>query len=597
MSRLWKRIRESYTKHVQVRLTVYFVLILLPLVGVSLFANVKSTQILEDQTTERTKNSLDAVLQQVDQTMQDLENLSVLISTDYNIKSILHEANAILLPSDLFGFHSIMDQLTNITAINATIKEISILHAPSGILLSTEYGGTELEYKNTTWFRETDAAKGKTILYLPEKEEASIFGSETVAFTRLMDVYNQDNSSNVLILTVPKDLLLERIRSIQLTSSSSVYLYAPDGRLIAGTDQQYKEDPWSHLAPGEVGRTEEGKLVWRISSDRTDWSIVMIQPEQEIYQETRQLSDFTNLIIIISVALAVLISLGLYRVISAPLSELLHGMKQMRLGNFHTRLPSSREDEFGALTEAFNQMIADQQMLIRDVYEHQLQLSKTELKFLHSQINPHFLYNTLDSIYWTAKNYDADEISEMVLNLSKFFRLSLSKGRETFTVEETVEHLMYYLRVQQFRFMDQFTVEFDIDEASRAVRVLKLLLQPIVENAILHGLEKRGEGGRLLISSRIVEGHLQLIVQDNGAGISQERLDFIQTEIERLERQEGFASITGEQVKDLFGVRNVVGRMKLYYGHEAKLQIDSKEGEGTTVSLQFPLERLEEKLA
>src|SRR5690606_3881181 len=122
-----------------------------------------------------------------------------------------------------------------------------------------------------------------------------------------------------------------------------------------------------------------------------------------------------------------MISLIVYKGIASPLSTLLHGMQQLRHGQYETRLTSKRKDQFGVLTDAFNQMIAEQQRLIRDVYDQQLRLSHTELKFLQSQINPHFLYNTLDSIYWTAKNYEADEISEMVLNLSKFFRLSLSK--------------------------------------------------------------------------------------------------------------------------------------------------------------------------
>ena len=127
-------------------------------------------------------------------------------------------------------------------------------------------------------------------------------------------------------------------------------------------------------------------------------------------------------------------------------------MRQLRLGNLNTKLVNNRQDELGYLTDAFNQTAEQQRHLIHDIYEQQLRLTKTELKFLQSQINPHFLYNTLDSIYWAAKNYEAEEISEMVLNLSRFFRLSLSKGRETFTIEETFAHLNYYIRVQQLRF-------------------------------------------------------------------------------------------------------------------------------------------------
>lgn len=596
MPSLWTSIWNAYRQRIQVRLTLYFLLILIPLVGISLFSNIRSMEILEEQTDERTENSLQSVLNNIDITLQDLDNLLVLLSTDYSIKPILHEANAILLTSDLYGLYSVMDRLTNVVAINGHIREVSILHSASGMLISTQYGARKLDMENQDWYSSAIEANGRTVLYNPSPGEENIFGQDTISYMRLLDLQNKDDDSNVLVLTIDRKLLLDRIRSVQPSSGSSIYLFSSDGELVAGTDQNYQNDLWSDSSSGE-GSTGEDMLVWRMRSDNSGWSLVMIQPEVEVYQKSRQLSQITMLIIAISILLALSISYGVYKWISSPLRELIYGMKQLRMGKLNVRLKRKRMDEFGALTDAFNQMIAEQQLLIRDVYEHQLQSSKTELKFLHSQINPHFLYNTLDSIYWTAKNYEVYEISEMVLNLSKFFRLSLGKGRDTFTVAETMKHLEYYLRVQQFRFMDQFTVRYDIAEHTEEVRVLKLLLQPIVENAILHGLEKRGAGGELVISSSLREGNLCLAVKDNGAGISEERLDFIRKEIEKLNRQENLITITENSVNEVFGLRNVVGRMKLYYGVDAKLFIDSARQEGTMITLQIPLERLTEKPA
>jgi len=596
LPKMWMTLSNAYRQRIQIRLTLYFLLILIPLVGISLFSNMRSMDILEEQTGERTETSLQSVLNNIDITLQDLENLLVLLSTDYSIKPILHEANAILLTSDLYGLYSITDRLTNVVAINGHIREVSILHSESGTLISTQYGARKLQYESESWYQAAMEANGKTVLYNPLPDEDNIFGLETISFVRLMDLQNKEDASNVLVLTVDRGLLQERIQSVQPSSDSSIYLYSGDGELVAGTDQHYLKDEWGDSSGGKR-RAGKDMLVWRMQSGVSGWSIVMIQPELELYQKSRQLSQITMLIIGISFVLALLISYGVYKWISSPLRELIYGMKQMRMGKLNVRLTRKRTDEFGALTDAFNQMIAEQQLLIRDVYEHQLQSSKTELKFLHSQINPHFLYNTLDSIYWTAKNYEVNEISEMVLNLSKFFRLSLGKGRETFTVTETITHLQYYLRVQQFRFMDQFTVRFDIAEHTKELRVLKLLLQPIVENAILHGLEKRGAGGELVISSSLKEDSLCLTVKDNGAGISEERLEFIRSEIEKLNRQENLVTITENTVKDLFGLRNVVGRMKLYYGVEAKLFVDSVWQEGTTITLQIPLEKLNEKSA
>jgi two-component system sensor histidine kinase YesM len=233
-------------------------------------------------------------------------------------------------------------------------------------------------------------------------------------------------------------------------------------------------------------------------------------------------------------------------------------------------------------------MAAKQQYLIENIYEQNLRVAKTELKFLQSQINPHFLYNTLDSNYWMAKNYDADEISEMVLNLSKFFRLSLDKGRETIAVAETFEHLHYYIRVQQLRFMDKFEVQFTLPDACKKIQILRLLVQPLVENAIIHGLEKKQSGGILQISAKMDETACRIEIFDNGKGISSERLHYIQTKLAIIETADSSNEIRDSE---LFGLRNVRSRLKLFYTDQANLFIESKENEWTRVTIQIPLKR------
>lgn len=590
---LWITIRNAYAQRVQVRLIVYFLLILIPLVGVSLFANFRSTDILEHQISERTKNSLQSTLDYIDLTLEDLDKLSVLIATDYSISPVLYEANAILLPTNLLGFYTVMKRLSNIAEIHGSLEEISILHADSGTLISSGYGGRKIVPQEHAWFTEVVHANGKMVLYIADEHSTnSVFGANTVSFMRLMELNDRERKANILILTMGQEKLQGLIQNVLPTSNSAVYLFSGEGELIAGSSENVPLPSLLTSASDETTLTDDGNLLWRTHSEKSGWSLALVQPEKELYRQSSVVQTFTYAIIVISVLLALLTSLVVYKSIAAPLTKLLYGMKQMRLGKYSTRLPSDSKDQFGTLTDAFNQMISEQQMLIQNVYEHQLQLSHTELKFLQSQINPHFLYNTLDSIYWTAKNYDAEEISDMVLNLSRFFRLSLSKGSETFTVEETVEHLQYYLRVQQFRLLGELEVEYDISESSKHVRVLKLLLQPVVENAILHGLEKKGGGGKLTIASKIDDDALYLSVTDDGAGIGEDRLEFIRSELAQLNPNEAYRS---ERTRELFGLRNVIGRMQLYYGPEAGLHIDSKENAGTTVTLRIPLEATGEK--
>lgn len=413
--------------------------------------------------------------------------------------------------------------------------------------------------------------------------------TDSISLVRSIDLYNRDRQPNVLIMTLNKNKLLNLIKSLLPSKNASIDLFNDNNQWVTGTGIGERME-------GSSLKADKDMLSVTVNSKYSKWSLTMVQPKKELYEKTSQLRLFTYVIIGISVLLALGISWVVYSGIASPVHKLSYGMKQLGKGNLNIQLENKWKGEFGYLTGAFNQMALYQKHLIEDHYEQQLRMANTELKFLQSQINPHFLYNTLDSIYWTAKNYEADEISEMVINLSKFFRLSLNKGKETFTVEESVAHLYYYIRVQQLRFLDNFTVEYNIQEESKSIPILKLLLQPLVENAILHGMEGTQQNGKLLISSWIEDEYVKLMVQDNGTGMDEERLRYIQSELSNLSsRNYRLFSLEEGYIKDLFGLRNVMMRIKLYYGKDANLQIDSKPGEGTTIVATLPLLRCKDE--
>jgi two-component system sensor histidine kinase YesM len=525
---------------------------------------------------------------------------------------LLNGVGTDLSPGAILEFSHLMREVTNISAINPILSHISILHAPSGMLVSSNFGGKQVENaQQFEWVRTTMEANGGNQLFLPTEEEAKkyanndlngLYSLNNLSFVRTMDVYNQQRQPNVVILTINRETLVKLTSALLPSQKAQIYLYVGK-RLVKSTSSDALPPEWDDDNKDMLVKTSEATgeqlIMIRAKSRQSNWSVVMVQPMEELRQETEQLQIFTIIIIGISVLLAFWIAWIIYRNITSPLESLAHGMKQMRLGNLNVRLENNRKDQLGYLTGAFNQMAEDQLQLIQGHYEQELRMSKTELKFLQSQINPHFLYNTLDSIYWAAKDYDADEISEMVLNLSKFFRLSLSKGRESFTVSETIDHLHYYLRVQQIRFSEHFAVEYEVAEESRDVPVLKLLLQPIVENAILHGLEAMDRGGLLRIAARIEDDKLVLQVRDNGKGIPAERLDYIRGTLDKLKDSPLKLTPFGDGAAggELFGLRNVAARMNMYYGDEAELRIESEEGDGTVATLLLPLDKCLEDTA
>jgi two-component system sensor histidine kinase YesM len=595
-------LREKFNQSIQVRLTIYFIIILLPLILFSLYTNVRSQQILEQELSERTMSAMSSALEYVDLTMNGLKNLSTLVSTDQSLTSLLNHREEELSSKALIDFTQVMVYITNVAAVNPNLSGVTIYHGNSRKILSSRIGAIQRpEAAQEDWYEEVMKSNGAYNLYLPKEHREALVGwadpvydEEQIVLMQLMDLYSRGRGGNVIMLSIPKRLLLGYLMNLVPSDTSQIYLLDHTGRLIvtnASEDQRIETANMTmqNMSVLKLPDSSEPNMVLRAKSQRSGWSLLLVQPESEIFKKTKPLQIFSYWIILISFLLAFWIAWLIYSSIASPISSLVSGMRQLRMGNLDMRLDNNRKDELGYLTDAFNQTVEQQRHLIRDIYEQQLRLTKTELKFLQSQINPHFLYNTLDSIYWSAKNYDADEISEMVLNLSQFFRLSLSKGRESFTVEETFSHLQYYIRVQQLRFVDQFTASFHSTEDSSGLYVLKLILQPLVENAILHGLEKKNSSGELRISAERLGERLVLQVSDNGKGISEERMAYIRAELAR--KTDSDIREGSERNNELFGLMNVKTRIKLYYGDTASFTIDSIEGQGTVARIDLPIAR------
>jgi two-component system sensor histidine kinase YesM len=241
-------------------------------------------------------------------------------------------------------------------------------------------------------------------------------------------------------------------------------------------------------------------------------------------------------------------------------------------------------DEITALGLSFNLMVGKIKELLDAKLEEHEKLKKAELRALQAQINPHFLYNTLDTIIWMAEARRMDQVVELVRVLSRFFRISLSKGKDWITVREEIEHIESYLAIQKIRYRDILDYQIDIPEALRDSHVLKLTLQPLVENALYHGIKNKRKGGSIVVRGRQLPGGLlQIQVEDNGIGMAQERLAQVRAQLD-LSADDGVVAEGG------YGISNVHQRIMLYYGPEYGLRIESEYLRGTRVSLVIPLQ-------
>lgn len=586
-----KMFAYAYNKFLQnshVRLTAYFLLVLLPLVMVSLYVNNRANQIIVKQANEQNMHKLESVMNNLELTVQHVDVLSNLIATNAKVLDMMAIQETELSPLTIVKYSELLRELGNITAVSQVVSQITIYHAETNTIISTKFGGRRVdEAAEQAWIAGLVAQSSqRTTVLMPEHKKENrwsadqLIAADTLSFSRLLDLSQSGEAPSLIIMTLHKNKLAAILKPLLTSEHTSVVLRNREGHTIAAAPEKIQKD---------TAITELERLKVSVDSPQYAWTLEVMLPYEEIYEETKTMRQYTYLIIISSLLLALFISWGIYNRIAAPLWQLTDAMKSLIGGHYDIRLRTRRKDEFGYLMHAYNRMASHQKHLIQDHYEQQLRIVQTELSFLQSQINPHFLYNTLDSIYWTAQNYEAEEISEMVLNLSQFFRLSLHKGKDTFTVAETIEHLDYYIRIQQVRFLDSFQVKYKVQEACKSIPVLKLLLQPLVENAVIHGLEKKRSGGMLIVSGYVQGGLLILSVHDNGSGIQADRLQHIHQALQEIADEVSPLSYLKASDTGLYGLRNVCSRMKMYYGKEARLICTSEWGMGTKVTMMLPL--------
>lgn len=280
---------------------------------------------------------------------------------------------------------------------------------------------------------------------------------------------------------------------------------------------------------------------------------------------------------------ALLISRKITTGITEPIRRLCEVTRLAGSGDFAVRAQEESDDELAALNASFNQMVEKIGNLVEDIRIEQLNLRATELKLLQAQINPHFLYNTLDAIIWLAEAGEKEQVVGMVSSLSDFFRTTLSKGRDYITVEEEEAHIRSYLEIQKFRYRDILEYEIQIPKELYGCQILKLTLQPLVENALYHGIKNKRGLGHILVTGEEKDGRLVFRVRDDGRGMTEYRLETVRRIINGEE-----GNMEKSQKMAGFGLYNVEQRIRLNYGAEYGLTIDSEYGEWTEIKVMIP---------
>lgn len=281
-----------------------------------------------------------------------------------------------------------------------------------------------------------------------------------------------------------------------------------------------------------------------------------------------------GVILLIVVVLTAMIVTGIIR----PIRELSQTTEKISQGDFSVRVQVETNDEIAVLADGVNIMTESIERFVRKIKEDERKMRRADLRLLQEQINPHFLYNTLDTIVWLIEGNDPDKAVNMVMSLSEFFRLVLSKGREYITIQEEEQHIKSYLEIQQVRYRDIMDYEIHFDPELYQYKILKLTLQPLVENSLYHGIKYKRAKGCIRVTGTIAEGKIRFLVEDDGVGMGAEELANLRGEIVKPCKDTGKG----------FGLANVNERIRMNFGAGYGMTIDSARGQGTRVEIVIP---------
>lgn len=435
------------------------------------------------------------------------------------------------------------------------------------------------------WFQKCYQEKGKAVIVgtyeLPHT--ADRVGLYVFGIARGILKIETGEVVGVLLINTGMDFIRDIIEGVKVSENHRIVILEGN-HTIYDTKEAFvgrtAEEEICQLASVPEKRFEKVKLadgtrmlVYSSMSDQTGWKIINLIPEDEILQELRAVQRKSTLQAVIGIGLMLILLFAIVAKVGKSIRNLEAVMRMAEQGDFQNHIRVESNDEIGNLSRIFNAMIDHINSLINEVYIHKIYQTEAELQMLQEQINPHFIYNALESISMLAIMHDDDQTSKMASDLGHIMRYGISNYNVDVTLHEEINNLKKYISFLEIRFGSLYTISVEVEPELYELRMIKMLLQPILENAIYHGMKERERDGRIVISAeKIGKNTLQFAVSDNGGGMTEEEVKNLN---EYLRGNNGrYKSI---------GLRNVNRRIKLRYGEEYGVRIESCKGKGTTV--------------
>ncbi len=488
---------------------------------------------------------------------------------------------------------STMQAIFQRTKLKDRIIDSFFLYTPKGIFYdNTQKLRPEFDIKNTVIYNAFD---NRTSISWERAYRDELFENENRVIPVVMNVTtDRIYDYAFFVVNLSEKEFISSLRDINTVNKASVYVVDREGKLVTSAEyrdykdllissefgENLKDDNNGHF---EYALNGEKLYVNYAQIDLNGWRVVTVQPQKELLRDVQKLQFFVILIGVVLVTFAAVLAVVVASSVTRPIDRLRKTMQLVQEGQLDARFTSRYTDEIGQLGTSFNSMLGEIQQLIKELEEERERTKeeqrlkvKAEIKALQAQINPHFLYNTLDTIYWKAKMGENELVSEMIISLSNLLRIGLSKGRDKIPVTAEIEHVKNYLYLQSNVYKDRFDYTLEIKDDISKYYTVKLLLQPIVENALLHGFENIDYKGHITITIEVLEEKIYLRVTDNGKGFN--------------------VADIGASLKDPtaetkgYALKNVYQRVVLNYGEDYGINLESKPYEKTTIEIIIPAE-------
>jgi len=574
-------------------LIIFIILITLPLTIQGYVTYRDFSEAMERKTARYATQVADQINKHLDTTFDEMERISLLPLQDPEVIALLKQYEDDEMQPGLRELEFMSSYIYGILFNRLEIQSLQIITNGGLIFTSMEPAVTRLpeDFRSKPWYARTIAEDGLHVLLSQHTPDYGIAHARdtVISYARLL----REPYTNKPLGIIKIDLslgLFDLILSNVSTEQYGKYIVIDRNRELFfenGASPAYDSIPPEHFhnltATEQLTTDGERYFTFAVESPETGLSVISLIPQSEILKESTKLRDFTWGIGFLCLAAACALALYFSDRISRPLRELKRKMYRVQLGQFDQSLLVTK-DEIGQLGYSFNRMVEEIQRLVNEVYVVGLREKEAELAALISRMNPHFIYNTLESINMMAIRGGNRDVSDMVTALGTLLRHSIDNYDRMIPLEAELESIRSYIQIQQLRYGSRIRVVYDIDEELVGVYIPKLILQPLVENAIYHGI---GDGeGTIWIAVAAVDRLLLLIVRDDGAGLQNERLRELRA------RLSAPISIEIEPDKGI-ALANIAQRIRLLYGDQAELEIDGALGKGTSVTITIPFNRKE----